>query len=165
MKDKRFVSTLRHLVGDKLDIHKVAFQVRAHLVSDENARRILSGGDFISSGKIINHTVMTEFHEHSRILQANFRNMTLRDKGRGDRRGTESVAEEKFSIVFQVSIYFKNLLVFGYTGCRFIVGSRKKAVASLLFFEFKKIVCRLKVISRRSRKVSMISKDTAEFVD
>ena len=46
---------------------------------------------------------MTEYHEHSRILQANFRNMTLRDKGRGDRRGTESVAEEKFSIVFQVS--------------------------------------------------------------
>ena len=45
---------------------------------------------------------MTEYHEHSRILQANFRNMTLRDKGRGDRRGTESVAEEKFSIVFQV---------------------------------------------------------------
>ena len=64
-----------------------------------------------------------------------------------------------------MSIYFKNLLVFGYTGCRFIVGSRKKAVASLLVFEFKKIVCRLKVISRRSRNVSMISKDTAEFVD
>ena len=57
----------------------------------------------IGSGKIVNHTVMTEYHEHSRILQANFRNMTLRDKGRGDRRGTESVAEEKFSIVFQVS--------------------------------------------------------------
>ena len=56
----------------------------------------------IGSGKIVNHTVMTEYHEHSRILQANFRNMTLRDKGRGDRRGTESVAEEKFSIVFQV---------------------------------------------------------------
>ena len=47
---------------------------------------------------------MTEYHEHSRILQANFRNMTLRDKGRGDRRGTESVAEEKFSIVFQADI-------------------------------------------------------------
>ena len=28
MKDKRFVATLRHLVGDKLDIHKVAFQVQ-----------------------------------------------------------------------------------------------------------------------------------------
>ena len=48
---------------------------------------------------------MTEYHEHSRILQANFRNMTLRDKGRGDRRGTESVAEEKFSIVFQVLFF------------------------------------------------------------
>ena len=58
----------------------------------------------IGSGKIVNHTVMTEYHEHSRILQANFRNMTLRDKGRGDRRGTESVAEEKFSIVFQADI-------------------------------------------------------------
>ena len=45
MKDKRFVGTLRHLVGDKLDIHKVAFQVRAHLVSDENARRILAKGE------------------------------------------------------------------------------------------------------------------------
>jgi len=108
MKDKRFVGTLRHLVGDKLDIHKVAFQVRAHLVSDENARRILAKGEFIGSGKIVNHTVMTEYHEHSRILQANFRNMTLRDKGRGDRRGTESVAEEKFSIVFQADIIVRS---------------------------------------------------------
>ncbi|CAG5081753.1 Oidioi.mRNA.OKI2018_I69.PAR.g9953.t1.cds [Oikopleura dioica] len=108
MKDKRFVGTLRHLVGDKLDIHKVAFQVRAHLVSDENARRILAKGEFIGSGKIVNHTVMTEYHEHSRILQANFRNMTLRDKGRGDRRGTESVAEEKFAIVFQADIVVRS---------------------------------------------------------
>ena len=51
---------------------------------------------------------MTEYHEHSRILQANFRNMTLRDKGRGDRRGTESVAEEKFSIVFQADIIVRS---------------------------------------------------------
>ena len=46
-----------------------------------------------------------------------------------------------------MSIYINFFLVFGYNGCRFIVGSRKKAVASLLVFEFKKIVCRLKVIS------------------
>lgn len=65
---------------------------------------MLSGKNFVSSGKIINHTVMTEYHEHSKMLQANFRNMTLRDKGRGDRRGTESVAEEKFSIAFQSDI-------------------------------------------------------------
>ena len=61
---------------------------------------------------------MTEYHEHSRILQANFRNMTLRDKGRGDRRGTESVAEEKFSIVFQVSLTktLKTLVLKTYLG-------------------------------------------------
>ena len=66
---------------------------------------------------------MTEYHEHSRILQANFRNMTLRDKGRGDRRGTESVAEEKFSIVFQADIivrtgyYYKYYMIFQYLLC------------------------------------------------
>ena len=46
MKDKRFVATVRHMVGDKLDIHKVAFQVRAHLVSeDEVVRQMESPGE------------------------------------------------------------------------------------------------------------------------
>lgn len=108
-------------MADKLDIHKVAFQVKAMLVSDENSKKILSGNTFTTSGKILNHTVMTEYHEHSKILQANFRNMTLRDKGRGDRRGTESVAEEKFCIAFQAEI-----------GCRVGQGQEFTVTASVL---------------------------------
>mgnify|MGYP003729786369 CR=1 FL=1 len=44
MKEKRFGATLRHLVGNSLDMHKVTPQLEAHLVSDVGARKILNGG-------------------------------------------------------------------------------------------------------------------------
>lgn len=42
-----------------------------------------------------------EYHPQSGILSVNFRNMSLRRIKRADKRGAESVTEEKFTILFQ----------------------------------------------------------------
>lgn len=43
-----------------------------------------------------------EYHPQSGVLSVNFRNMSLRRIKRSDKRGAESVTEEKFTILFQV---------------------------------------------------------------
>lgn len=79
-------------------------QVKVSIISEAQANSLLrreeqrSMGD--SSGDILNNTGQMEYHAATRQLSVNFRNMQLRKIKRAEKKGTESVMDEKFSLLF-----------------------------------------------------------------
>ena len=73
-------------------------QAKALLKNDQGNNRAMSE----TSGEILNNSSIMEYHPQSGVLSVNFRNMSLRRIKRSDKRGAESVTEEKFTILFQV---------------------------------------------------------------
>uniref|UniRef100_A0A8D0A0B2 Signal transducer and activator of transcription n=1 Tax=Sander lucioperca TaxID=283035 RepID=A0A8D0A0B2_SANLU len=53
------------------------------------------------SGEILNNNCVMEYHQATGTLSAHFRNMSLKRIKRSDRRGAESVTEEKFTVLFE----------------------------------------------------------------
>ncbi|XP_049786720.1 signal transducer and activator of transcription 5B isoform X3 [Schistocerca cancellata] len=100
----RFTSTVRLLVGGKLNVHMTPPQVRVTIISEAQANALLksdkvSKGD--ASGEILNNTGTMEYHQATRQLSVSFRNMQLKKIKRAEKKGTESVMDEKFSLLFQ----------------------------------------------------------------
>lgn len=54
-----------------------------------------------ASGEILNNTGTMEYHQATRQLSVSFRNMQLKKIKRAEKKGTESVMDEKFSLLFQ----------------------------------------------------------------
>ncbi|XP_049271833.1 signal transducer and activator of transcription 5B [Rhipicephalus sanguineus] len=54
-----------------------------------------------ASGDILNNTGTMEYHQATRQLSVSFRNMQLRKIKRAEKKGTESVMDEKFALLFQ----------------------------------------------------------------
>nr|ATZ76819.1 signal transducer and activator of transcription [Sinohyriopsis schlegelii] len=103
-KDSRFTATVRLLVGRQLNIYMTPPQVKATIISEAQARALLkneSKAKEENSGEIINHSGTMEYNQASGHLSITFRNMQLKKIKRADRKGTETVAEEKFCILFQ----------------------------------------------------------------
>nr|CAB3266641.1 STAT-b protein [Phallusia mammillata] len=101
----RFGATIRLLVGGKLNVHMNPPTVKASIISENQAKALLKNDSGRSinemSGDILNPESVMEYHPQSGILSVNFRNMSLRRIKRSDKRGAESVTEEKFTILFQ----------------------------------------------------------------
>ncbi|XP_043192536.1 signal transducer and activator of transcription 5B-like isoform X2 [Amphibalanus amphitrite] len=100
----RFTATVRLLVGAKLSVHMSPPQVKVTIISEGQANLLLKNdkmnkGD--ASGEILNNTGTMEYHQATRQLAVNFRNMQLRKIKRAEKKGTESVMDEKFSLLFQ----------------------------------------------------------------
>uniref|UniRef100_A0A3Q2CPG1 Signal transducer and activator of transcription n=1 Tax=Cyprinodon variegatus TaxID=28743 RepID=A0A3Q2CPG1_CYPVA len=99
----KFAATVRLLVGGKLNVHMNPPQVKAVIVSELQAKALLKNESTHSesSGDILNNNCVMEYHQATGTLSANFRNMSLKRIKRSDRRGAESVTEEKFTILFE----------------------------------------------------------------
>lgn len=104
----RFTSTVRLLVGGKLNVHMSPPQVKVTIISEAQAIALLrtermgssrSGADH--SGEIVNNTGTMEYQQATRQLSVSFRNMILKKIKRAEKKGTESVMDEKFSLLFQ----------------------------------------------------------------
>ncbi|KAL1491221.1 hypothetical protein ABEB36_011852 [Hypothenemus hampei] len=101
----RFNTTVRLLVGNKLDIVKLPVHVKVAIISETQANMLImhdkmfKGGD--SSGDISNNTCAMEYHHSSRQLSATFRNMQLKRIKRAEKKGSESVMDEKFALFYQ----------------------------------------------------------------
>lgn len=54
----------------------------------------------MACGEIINNVGTMEYNETSKALSVNFRNMQLRKIKRAEKKGTESVMDEKFALLF-----------------------------------------------------------------
>lgn len=84
--------------------------VKATIVSEAQAKALLKNENSRAlsetSGEILNNSSIMEYHPQSGVLSVNFRNMSLRRIKRSDKRGAESVTEEKFTILFQVGSHW-----------------------------------------------------------
>ncbi|XP_034271561.1 signal transducer and activator of transcription 5B isoform X1 [Pantherophis guttatus] len=99
----KFAATVRLLVGGKLNVHMNPPQVKATIISELQAKALLKNESTRneSSGDILNNSCVMEYHQATGTLSAHFRNMSLKRIKRSDRRGAESVTEEKFTILFE----------------------------------------------------------------
>lgn len=103
-KDSRFTATVRLLVGGKLNVHMNPPTVKATIISEEQARILLKNDKNIKnevSGDILNNMGTMEYHQANGQLSVTFRNMALKRIRRAEKKGNETVTEEKFSILFQ----------------------------------------------------------------
>uniref|UniRef100_A0A1A8RRH5 Signal transducer and activator of transcription n=2 Tax=Nothobranchius rachovii TaxID=451742 RepID=A0A1A8RRH5_9TELE len=91
------------LVTSTFIIEKQPPQVKAVIVSEQQAKALLKNESTHSesSGDILNNNCVMEYHQGTGTLSAHFRNMSLKRIKRSDRRGAESVTEEKFTILFE----------------------------------------------------------------
>ncbi|XP_066977172.1 signal transducer and activator of transcription 5B isoform X2 [Macrobrachium rosenbergii] len=100
----RFTATVRLLVGGKLNVNMTPPQVRVSIISEAQANALLKNDQMNKgeqSGEILNNTGTMEYHQGTRQLSVSFRNMQLRKIKRAEKKGTESVMDEKFSLLFQ----------------------------------------------------------------
>lgn len=99
----KFMASVRLLTGSKLNVYMTPPQVKAQIICESQAVALLknekiSKGD--ASGEILNNTGVMEYHAPSKILNISLRNMQLKKIKRAEKRGTESVMDEKFSLYF-----------------------------------------------------------------
>ncbi|CAA9998835.1 unnamed protein product [Nesidiocoris tenuis] len=99
----RFTATVRLLVGGKLNVHMTPPHVKATIISEQQANALLKNekaGKGDASGEILNNTGVMEYQVATRQLAVSFRNMQLKKIKRAEKKGTESVMDEKFSLLF-----------------------------------------------------------------
>ncbi|XP_046658831.1 signal transducer and activator of transcription 5B [Homalodisca vitripennis] len=99
----RFTSTVRLLVGVKLNVNMNPPVVKVTINSESQANALLKNdkiGKGEASGEILNNTGTMEYHQATRQLSVSFRNMQLKKIKRAEKKGTESVMDEKFSLLF-----------------------------------------------------------------
>ncbi|XP_052252498.1 signal transducer and activator of transcription 5B-like isoform X4 [Dreissena polymorpha] len=101
----RFSATVRLLVGGKLNLNMFPPRVKATIISEQQAKILLQNVEpprGQKCGEILNNEGQMDFHNATGQLSVVFRNMTLKNIKRADKRGGEvhAIAEEKFCIHF-----------------------------------------------------------------
>ncbi|CAJ1085285.1 signal transducer and activator of transcription 6 [Xyrichtys novacula] len=98
----KFSTTVRYLLGEKVAPGKPVV-LRAQIINELQARNLGSiPGDNV--GELINNTAVLEHNTASKSTCATFRNMSIKKIKRADRKGSESVTEEKFALLFSTEI-------------------------------------------------------------
>ncbi|KAG5671135.1 hypothetical protein PVAND_001349 [Polypedilum vanderplanki] len=105
---KKFESTVRLLIGNKLNINMFNPQVTAKIISEKQAREIrITNQCYEGCETIINNTGYMEYSETLKQMSLSFNNMILpimkkeMCKIRKERTGMESVSDKKFALLFQ----------------------------------------------------------------
>ncbi|KAI3357399.1 hypothetical protein L3Q82_015832 [Scortum barcoo] len=98
----KFSTSVRYLLGEKVAPGKPVV-LRAQIINELQARNLGSvSGDNV--GELINNTAILEHNTSSKSTCATFRNMSIKKIKRADRKGSESVTEEKFALLFSAEI-------------------------------------------------------------
>lgn len=99
----RFAATVRLLIGNTLNIKMNSPLVKVTIVSEAQAQITQQTNKFSehSCGEILNSTGNMEYNETTKQLSVSFRNMQLKKIKRAEKKGTESVMDEKFALLFQ----------------------------------------------------------------
>ncbi|XP_052748046.1 signal transducer and activator of transcription 5B isoform X2 [Galleria mellonella] len=104
----RFTATVRLLVGGQLNVYMTPPRVSVVIISEQQAQQLLKSDSQagkskqpVECGDILNNTGVMEYQATSRQLSVSFRNMQLRKIKRAEKKGTESVMDEKLTLLFQ----------------------------------------------------------------
>ncbi|XP_044572412.1 signal transducer and transcription activator isoform X3 [Drosophila ananassae] len=103
----RFAASVRWLIGSQLGIHNNPPTVECIIMSELQSQRFVSRGTQLestmsgqSSGEILNASSSMEYQSNNHVFSASFRNMQLKKIKRAEKKGTESVMDEKFALFF-----------------------------------------------------------------
>ncbi|XP_030573674.1 signal transducer and transcription activator isoform X2 [Drosophila novamexicana] len=106
----RFAASVRWLLGSQLGIQMNPPTVECIIMSELQAQRFVTRGTHMdvthsslagqSSGEIQNCSSTMEYQESNHVFSASFRNMQLKKIKRAEKKGTESVMDEKFALFF-----------------------------------------------------------------
>ncbi|XP_015037442.2 signal transducer and transcription activator isoform X2 [Drosophila pseudoobscura] len=103
----RFAASVRWLIGSQLGIHNNPPTIECIIMSENQANRFVTRGTQMdstlagqSSGEIQNCSSTMEYQQNNHIFSASFRNMQLKKIKRAEKKGTESVMDEKFALFF-----------------------------------------------------------------
>ncbi|XP_034487911.1 signal transducer and transcription activator isoform X2 [Drosophila innubila] len=106
----RFAASVRWLIGSQLGIHMNPPTVECIIMSEQQAQRFVTRGTHVdvtnsslsgqSSGEIQNCSSTMEYQQSNHVFSASFRNMQLKKIKRAEKKGTESVMDEKFALFF-----------------------------------------------------------------
>ena len=112
----RFPCTVRLLVAGVLNIHMAAPVVSASIVSESQANQLASASPGVlkrkedyNSGDILNNQGTMEYHAETRRVSVSFKNLQLKKIKRTEKKGTECVMDEKFSILFWTEFSLQDL--------------------------------------------------------
>ncbi|XP_008316429.1 signal transducer and activator of transcription 6 isoform X2 [Cynoglossus semilaevis] len=98
----KFSTTVRYLLGEKVAPGKPVV-LKAQIINELQARNLGNvPGDNV--GELINNTAILEHNSGTKSTCATFRNMSIKKIKRADRKGSESVTEEKFALLFSAEI-------------------------------------------------------------
>ncbi|XP_035761521.1 signal transducer and activator of transcription 6 isoform X2 [Neolamprologus brichardi] len=98
----KFSTTVRYLLGEKVAPGKPVL-VKAQIINEIQARNLANvHGDNV--GELINNSAVLEHNAATKSTCSNFRNMSIKKIKRADRKGSESVTEEKFALLFSSEI-------------------------------------------------------------
>ncbi|CAG6021366.1 signal transducer and activator of transcription 6 isoform 1-T4 [Menidia menidia] len=98
----KFSTTVRFLIGDKIAPGKPVL-LKAQIINELQARN-LGSVPSENVGELINNSAVLEHNPSSKNTCATFRNMSIKKIKRADRKGSESVTEEKFALLFCTEI-------------------------------------------------------------
>ncbi|XP_043862411.1 signal transducer and transcription activator isoform X10 [Drosophila santomea] len=104
----RFAASVRWLIGSQLGIHNNPPTVECIIMSEIQAQRFVNRNTQMdnsslsgqSSGEIQNASSTMEYQQNNHVFSASFRNMQLKKIKRAEKKGTESVMDEKFALFF-----------------------------------------------------------------
>ncbi|KAJ8370031.1 hypothetical protein SKAU_G00100590 [Synaphobranchus kaupii] len=101
----KFSTTVRYLLGEKVTPGKPVL-LKAQIITEMQARNLgqLGSIPMENVGELINNTAILEHNSSTKSTLATFRNMSIKKIKRADRKGTESVTEEKFALLFSSEI-------------------------------------------------------------
>ncbi|KAK2851349.1 hypothetical protein Q5P01_007625 [Channa striata] len=99
----KFSTTVRYLLGEKVAPGKPVV-LKAQIINELQARNLGNVSCSDNVGELINNTAILEHNTASKHTCATFRNMSIKKIKRADRKGSESVTEEKFAILFSTEI-------------------------------------------------------------
>ena len=112
----RFPCTVRLLVAGVLNIHMAAPVVYASIVSESQANQLASAAPGVlkrkedyNSGDILNSQGQMEYQAETRRVSVSFKNLQLKKIKRTEKKGTECVMDEKFSILFWTEFSLQDL--------------------------------------------------------
>uniref|UniRef100_A0A3Q3K9Y5 Signal transducer and activator of transcription n=1 Tax=Monopterus albus TaxID=43700 RepID=A0A3Q3K9Y5_MONAL len=98
----KFSTTVRYLLGEKV-VPGMPVMLKAQIINELQARNLGSvPSDHV--GELINNSAILEHNTASKTTCATFRNMSIKRIKRADRKGSESVTEEKFALLFSAEI-------------------------------------------------------------
>ncbi|TMW52250.1 hypothetical protein DOY81_002653 [Sarcophaga bullata] len=108
----RFAAAVRWLIGPQLGISVNSPSVECIILSEAQAQRHsaqrtmseTSSSNPASSGEIVNNIGTMEYNNQTRVFSASFRTMQLKKIKRAEKKGTESVMDEKFALLFYTSV-------------------------------------------------------------